>query len=179
MINLIPNQEKKRKIKDFYFRLAVVFLTTLAFSLLFLSVAILPAYFLSAIEKNLASGKLLLQEQESKTPAEEALSIAVSELDAKLRLVENAEQNKYPVSQKVIGAIMLRKMSDIKITKITYESSGGGKKVSISGLAPSRERLLMFRRALENDTAWSKVELPIQNFIKGSNIQFYLSLTPA
>ena len=71
-------------------------------------------------------------------------------------------------------------MSDIQITRIAFENSPvSGKQVDLSGLAPSRERLLLFRQALENDTAFQKVDLPISNFVKGSNIQFSLSLTPS
>jgi hypothetical protein len=52
-----------------------------------------------------------------------------------------------------------------------------GEKISISGRASSREVLLSFRRTLEDNPAFSKVDLPISNFIKGSNIRFYITLT--
>jgi hypothetical protein len=72
-------------------------------------------------------------------------------------------------------------MPDIKITQILYDNTvaKGDKKVNIQGTAPSRERLLIFRQALEGNPAFKKVDLPISNFVKGSNIQFSLSLTPA
>ena len=54
-----------------------------------------------------------------------------------------------------------------------------GKKVTVLGIAPSRELLLLFRRALEDDVAFKKVDLPISNFVKGSNIEFSLSLIPS
>jgi len=50
--------------------------------------------------------------------------------------------------------------------------------VSIEGIAPSREILLAFRRLLENDPLFKSVDLPISNFIKGSNIRFNLNLIP-
>ena len=74
-------------------------------------------------------------------------------------------------------------MPAIKITDIAYESRSPdelaqARKVSIEGTAPSRSALLSFRRALEDDANFQSVDLPISNFIKGSNIQFYLSLVP-
>ena len=103
----------------------------------------------------------------------------VEELKNKLILVENAEKNKFFVSQNIIKEILSEKMPDIKISQIHYENDATeGKKVSISGTAPSRERLLLFRRALEENTSFVKVDLPISNFVKGSNIQFSLSLIP-
>jgi len=70
-------------------------------------------------------------------------------------------------------------MFNIKITDISYENDSlNGKKISIQGTAPSREVLLSFRQAFENDNTFKQVDLPISNFVKGSNIQFYLSLIP-
>ncbi|KKT01099.1 MAG: hypothetical protein UV76_C0002G0012 [Candidatus Nomurabacteria bacterium GW2011_GWA2_43_15] len=105
---------------------------------------------------------------------------SVEDLNSKLSTIENAEKNKYLVSQKVINEIIFQKMPDIKISQIFYENNVlNGKKINIRGLAPSRERLLLFRRALEDDITFKKVDLPISNFVKGSNIEFYLSIIPS
>ena len=180
MINLIPNQEKKKKVKDFYFRLTVVFFTILGFSFLIGSIAILPSYFLSYVKKNLNDTKLEIQKQESVPPVDQENLTIVQDLDSKLNVVENADKNGHVVSREVISEIVLQKMSDISITQITYENtSPGNQKISIRGTAPNRERLLLFRQALEDNTAFEKVDLPISNFVKESNIEFYLSLIPS
>ena len=180
MINLIPNHEKKKKMKDFYFRFTIVLFILLGFCALVGAASLLPTLFLSGLERNLAHTKLLAQKNEPPTLADRNLSETVTDLDRKLKLVESAAAGRYLVSQRVIRAITLRKMSDIQITRIAFENSPvNGKQVDLSGLAPSRERLLLFRQALENDTAFQKVDLPISNFVKGSNIQFSLSLTPS
>ena len=108
-------------------------------------------------------------------------SLAIMEdLDNKLGLIDNAEKNKYLISQKIINEIVLQKMPDIKINQISYDNStAAGKKISIHGIASNRERLLLFRRALEDDIAFKKVDLPISNFVKGSNIEFSLNLIPS
>jgi hypothetical protein len=180
MINLIPNQEKKKKVKDFYFRLVVVFFAVLGSSVLVGSAAILPSYFLSSVKKNLSESKLEAQKAESAPLVDQSTLLTVEELNSKLSLIENAEKNKYLVSLKVINEIMAKKMPDIKITQIVYDNATvGGKKISIRGIASSRERLLLFRRALEDNPAFKKVDLPISNFVKGSNIQFSLSIIPS
>ena len=75
---------------------------------------------------------------------------------------------------------MSEKMPDIKITQIQYRNESiKGKTISISGVASSRDRLLLFKRELENNIAFKKVDLPISNFVKGSNIKFSLGLTPS
>jgi hypothetical protein len=180
MINLIPNQEKKRKVKDFYFRLGVVFLAILGFCIFIATLAILPSYFLSSVKKNLANERLEAQKNEPVPVVDQDSLKIMEELNWKLNLIESSEKNKYLVSEKIINEIILQKMSDIKINRINYEDNlASGKEINIHGIAPSRERLLLFRRALEDDVAFKKVDLPISNFIKGSNIEFYLSLIPS
>ena len=180
MINLIPNQEKKKKVKDFYFRLGVVFMASLGGSIFIATLVILPSYFLSSFEKNLAEKKLEIQKQEPVPAADQDSLKIMEDLDRKLSLIESSEENKYFVSVKIINEIILQKMPDIKINRISYKDDPvSGKGVNIQGIAPSRERLLLFRRALEDDIAFKQVDLPISNFIKGSNIKFSLNLTPS
>jgi hypothetical protein len=178
VINLIPNEEKKKKVKDFYFRLTVVFLIVLGCSIIIASVAILPSYFLSSVKKNLVDVKLEAQKLEMDPLfGQEALAVA-DDLEKKLKIIEDTKQNRYIISQLVIGRIILKKMPDIKITGIVYENTPKGKTISVNGIAASRERLLLFRKALEDDVAFKEVNLPISNFIKGSNIKFSLNLIP-
>jgi len=181
MINLIPKEEKKKLISNFHNKLIVLFLVILSFSFLIALVAILPAYFLSSAKKNIVQSKLEVQQSEPLPVPDQETLMVIKNLNNKLDLVEHTESNKFLVSQKVIKEIILKKRSDVKITDIYYENDPvKGRKISIRGGAPSREVLLLFRQALESDTVFFKqVDLPISNFVKGSNIQFYLSLTPA
>lgn len=180
MINLIPNEEKKKTARDFYLRLITLFFIMLGLSLAVTSTAILPSYFLSSIEKDFINSKLESQKNESVSLADQNTSAVVGDLKNKLGLIEKIEKNKSIFSQKIINEILLKKMPNIKITGIFYQNnSRSGKTINISGIAPNREGLLLFRRILEDNTAFSKVNLPISNFIKGSDIKFYLSLTPS
>jgi Tfp pilus assembly protein PilN len=180
MINLIPNQEKKKKVKDFYFRLTVVSLMVLGLTILVGSVSILPSYFFSVVKKNVDEVKLQTQAGQSITQIDQNTTAIINDLIYKLGIVENAEQTKYLISQKVINEVIAQKMSDIQITEISYDNTTpSGKKIIISGVAPSRDRLLQFSNALSNDAAFQKVDLPISNFVKGSNINFSLNLTPS
>ena len=180
MINLIPTEEKKILAKDFYLRLVALFFIVLAVSVLIASAALLPSYFIASIKENLANTKLDLQKREPVPSIDKETLSMIGLLNNKLGLIEKAQVNKFIVTERIINEINLKKMPDIKITEILYENDPLiGKKISINGIAPSRERLLLFRRALEDDTFFKKVDLPISNFVKGSNITFYLSLIPS
>ena len=177
MINLIPNHEKKKKVQDFYFRLGVVSVAALASAALIAVVSILPSYFLAEVEKNVAFSRLETQKNEPVPDVDQDSLKVMEEIERKVKLVETAGKDGYVVSEKVVDQVLLHKMSDIKIHRITYENTPAAlKKIGVYGIAPNRERLLLFRRALEDDVTFKSVDLPISNFIKGSNIEFYLNL---
>ena len=143
-------------------------------------VSMLPSYFISLEKEKLAELKMEIQKQEPlPLLGEQALSV-VTDINKKLKLVEDSEKNKFLLSIKVINAIILQKTPSIKITQISYENDVvNGKKISINGIASSRETLLLFSQILKNNPNFKNVNLPISNFVKGSNIQFYLSLIPS
>src|SRR3989338_9505065 len=182
MINVIPKEEKRKMAKSFYYRLAVVYLLTLSFPILILMGIMIPSYFLTHVKNDLVDKKLEKQNTEPVPLLDQQTLAIIKDLKNKINLIENAESNKFIVSQKVINAIILKKMPSIKINDISYKNDSQPelqeKKISIEGGAPSRPLLFLFRHALEDDANFESVDLPISNFIKGSNIQFYLSLTP-
>ena len=183
MINLIPNTEKKKMIQDFYFRLIVMVFLALGSVALIASIVLFPSYFLSTVKKNLISEKLNKELAEPIDDISKKTLSAITNLDQKLSLLEKAEGiagKKFSVSERIINEILSKKISGIRITEISFKNDADkDMQVSIRGLAPSRERLLLFRLALENDPLFKKVDLPISNFVKGSNIVFYLSLIPS
>jgi len=179
MINLIPIEERKRMIKDFYFRFFTVLFIILGLSMVVASIVFLPSYFFSIVKKNSVDQKLEIQKKEPVPQIDEETLSQIQDLRNKLSLVEKAETSKFSISEKVISEIVSKKMPDIKINHISYENDPVKKmSVKINGVAPSRERLLLFRNTLEQDPLFSEVNLPISNFIKGSNIEFYLDLIP-
>jgi len=179
MINLIPNEEKKRMVRGFYYRVMVVFILGLAFAVFITVAATSPAYFLSSVKKNLAIDTLEAGIKEEVPLLDQSTEKLLADLNNKLSIVESARLHDFLISEDVFNAIILRKLPDIKISRIAYDvGQNKGEKIMIRGLASSRERLLLFRRALEESSSFREVDLPISNFVRGSNIEFSLSLTP-
>ena len=180
MINLIPKEEKKKMAVGFYYRLAILFLMMFDFCILIALVSILPAYFFSSANNTIVDVKLGIQKNEPLPQFDQDTLAVIKDVNGKLDLIDKAEKNKFLISQKVIGAVILNKEPNIKIIQILYENDPvRGKKIDVVGIAPSREVLLSFRRILEGNPAFKSVDLPISNFVKGTNIQFNLSLIPA
>jgi len=164
--------------KDLYLRLIIVLFMMLG-SAIFVSTALtLPAYFMSMVKNNSINTSLALQESTLISFTDKKVESTQKELDRKISLVKNTEGNKNIFSQKIINEVVLDKTSSIKITEINYkEDLKNGNKIEVRGRAKNRETLLAFRRILEDNAAFSKVDLPISNFIKDTNIMFSLILT--
>ncbi len=177
MINLTPNKEKKKMIKDFYLRLVVVFIMMLGVSVVISSFALIPSYLFSIVKKRFSEEKLVVQKNIPLPEFDQQTLALIGDLNSKLNLIENSKKDKFLVSDRVINKILSKKMTDIKINKFSYKfDTVNGKIIGVQGTAPSRERLLLFKTALEEDSSFTKVDLPISNFIRGSNIQFNLNL---
>jgi hypothetical protein len=179
MINLIPNEQKKKMKRDFLMRALIVSFFVFGFMMIVGSAALLPSYFHVMVKSNLVKSKLITQENTPVPAVEAEVMSKIDNLNKKLGLIENSPASAFVVSSRVIDDMLLKKIPEIKITDISYENTAKGRQIRVNGEAPSREKLLIFRLALEKDPAFKKVDLPISNFVKGTNINFFLTLVPA
>ncbi len=166
--------------KIFYYKILVLFFIASGFSIFVLSVSLSPSYFLSRTKVSFIHTKLETQKKEA-VPVPDRQTVAdIASLDKKLQVIEKTENTSFIISEKVINSIIRKKTFEIKISKISYQTDSiKGKNIIVGGTSPSREVLLLFRKALEDDPTFKNVDLPISNFVKGSDINFSLTLTPA
>jgi len=178
MINLIPIEEKRKNRRNFYLRILTVFLLMLSLAFLVADISVLPANIFSSLKKNLANIRLENIKKEPLPVVDEQTSNVINDLDNKLNLIDKIEKEKFLVSKNVFDKILAEKTPDVKITNIFYETDPANQKsIIVSGIATNREALLSFQNVLKADPIFSKVDLPISNFIKDSNIEFNLNLT--
>jgi len=177
MINLIPNQEKKKMRAVFYYRLTTILFIALGLTMLIATASLVPALLLSSVKNELVSKKIDQQKENNISEIDQNVLEVVESVNDKINTIKKSKQDTFMVSERVVDAILDGKMSDIKIFEISFVDNGDtGKLVKLSGEAPSRERLLIFSKNLESSPLFKSVDLPISNFIKGTNINFSLSL---
>ncbi|MCX6755278.1 MAG: PilN domain-containing protein [Candidatus Nomurabacteria bacterium] len=178
MINLLPLEEKKRIVKEYYFRLFIFSLYTVGICFIVAGVSLLPSFFLVSLKENILTKKWeTLQAMPVSQPDKETMD-AISDVNKKIDLITKTEKEKFLVLENAFNQVIFQKMPDIKLTEIAYDKKiEGTRSINIKGFALNRERLLLFRQSLENNPAFSKVDLPISNFVKEKNISFNLNLT--
>ncbi|MCX6757336.1 MAG: hypothetical protein NTZ44_00400 [Candidatus Nomurabacteria bacterium] len=178
MINLLPLEEKDKISTEYIFRIVSFYFYVFGTCFFVASITLLPAYFFSSVRENLAIEKLQNLKDLPVTELDHETNNAIQDVNSKVSIIENAEKNKFLVLENMINEIIFKKMTDIKIMQFDYKKDKDGlKTLNLHGLAPNRERLLLFRQTLESDKMFSHIDLPISNFVKGANIDFSLNLT--
>lgn len=186
MLNLLPLEEKKKVLTEYRLRLAAVFIFTAAFLIVANLILLIPSY-LNAITKhnfvedryNYVMGSQDFQKAREVAGKEAAKKI--TEINNKLKMfapVQEGNQTKF-VSSSMLQKIFSLKPSTVKIGGATHEVLKDREKFVITGRSVDRESLKLFVDKLNAEKLFTSVELPIQSYVKSTNIEFSLTLERA
>lgn len=177
MINLLPEIEKKKLKKIYYFRIGVVVSGLLAIIALVSVTFILPSYFLVKAKEVVFQEQLATLKKNTTNSVDESLNTIIKDINAKLKTFPDSNKD-FIFTRDVYERIYAHKTTAITLTYVNYtQLQDGGLTVSVSGSALNRDALLAFEQALKDEPTFKGVALPISNFIKGSNIEFTISFT--
>lgn len=174
MFNLLPKQEKEAIRREYRLRLAVVILWFSFATFVIASLLLLPSFFLSAQKEKAAQARF---ETLAKSVARqetaglgEVLLAAQSQLELLSR--EPPRSFLYELLIKIVSS----KSAKISLESMTIRDAAPGKRIiHLTGVARDRGALLAFSRALESNTLFEQVELPISNLAKESEIPFSIT----
>lgn len=138
----------------------------------------MPSYLLSFSKIASIESRLETKQNEVMPEIDQKAMADIKNLNNKLSLIKQAMDKKYVFSEKIILETIAQKTPGVKIRRIFYQNDPYlGRTITVSGVASSREELLQFRKAFENSSTFKNVNLPISDFVKGSDINFNLNLT--
>lgn len=170
--NLLTKEEKKKLRKEYVIRLGAVATFAVAAGVLAGIVALFPAYI------NLRTDLTLLLEEAARFEADSAEEVArpftalanTGNLVARLDSVLGAEA----VSDITTNIFDLRP-TGIAITAISYERDTS--RISIEGIAETREALVGYVRAVRESPHFSDVTDPISDLARSADLSFRLQFT--
>jgi len=177
MINLIPENYKKFLETDYKFRrLALIFWFIFLVSLISL-VFYLPAHILTKVKAN----EIVLQEaqlglgvsNEASVPTSKNLSEAITALSRANKLTDEINAKMAFSDAFETLKILESKPTAIRIYEILYSNlPEKAALLNIRGVAGTREGLTMFGRFLGTVERLEKIDIPISNFVKDTNLEF-------
>lgn len=176
MINLLPDNNKKAIHAEYKLRLHIVWLTFIVIVLGGSIILLVPSYFLSLYKSKAAEFRVITKPSEAQAADRVALEAKMRDTKLTIRALGGAKATTKPSSS--ITLITKNKPTTISITEIIYSVTEENKSVTtVRGLAKTRQALLDFTTALRKETGVEKVDLPVSNFAKDTNIPFSFEVT--
>lgn len=175
MINLVPTETRAKLTRFYRERLTVVFLISSLISFVFGAIFLVSPYLLAkekttSIERSIAISKALSAARMESNPEFQA-----KELSRRVDLIVN--KNSAIPPGKVLEEILKSKPAKTSIDGLSYQNKGGEWTVEVRGMADDRKSLLDFVEVLESNTLFSKVNVPVSNFVQEKELPFNVTLT--
>ncbi len=177
MLNFLPQKNKKQIIFEYLLRVTIflclfVFVSSLVMSLMFM-----PSFFFVKYKNDTVNGQLLSIKQKNIDKGEDPIAFIKNINKLSLALSDNAGTN--ITYADIISKIVSLKKKEIKISSIdiTEDNITRSKKVSLNGVASTRDSLTLFSKDIKTDGFFTSVVFPVTNFIKSSNSEFSATLT--
>ena len=186
MLNILPLEEKKKNLKEYYLRLGVVSLVV-AISLVLANLALLtPAYFNALAKEAEAEARIANatgKSVEETAKEEQVVNATITDLNKKVNLFLGTSTSTSTatrfVPSEVFESILKNKTSSIKIYSISYDATLDREQLVVTGRSLDRDSLAQFIESLKKSGLFTAVDLPIQSYVKSTNIEFSVTLTRA
>ncbi len=173
MFWLLPENHRKKLIREYRLRLAIMFFLSLNILAVCALIFFIPVYTkVHWLQKN---ASFVENNLESNIKSENNPSVSKAVEDIKSNMNIAALDNRSAVSP--IIAVIQVKNSGIAITSFVYSYNSSGSSLAVSGVATDRQALTDFKNNLESQKIFETVDLPISNFAKDSDLPFSLTVT--
>lgn len=176
LTNLLPADAERALRREYFLRLA----TLSAFGLASIGIAfgalLLPAYIY--VQEEVAARENHLADLSERLASSEA-----QELSTRLSMLESDAALLSALAEKPTASAALRRVLEvshaaIQVTGLTFTAPvDGAGKMSVAGIANSREALRNYVRALDALPFVDKAELPLSAYAKETDISFTIQLS--
>lgn len=170
---LLPESEQKQIERMYYLRLGTMFCCLMASAGLVGIILLFPAYIHATNVTN--------AEAVSSASSTEVSNIATLRRELSFSSSLNTVVSSYigdsAISEVVSKVIEVK--GSVKITSFDLSKQGSQASLIVRGIAPTRDVLLSFRDRLSSDPAIARVDLPISELTKSSDIPFSVAVTYA
>jgi type IV pilus assembly protein PilM len=180
-INVLPHEDKKALVREYWLRYANIFIVFFVVATLFSVVLMLPSYYVSTLKESIALDQMSSLSATSKEVNTVDIDAIATSINARVRLLSAIKGNYY-VGTTVFGDMLATVPKGVALSQISYLEKVDDKNtverdLALRGQALSRSTLSGFKQMLDNSSYFTKVELPTSDFLGKSNLPFSVSLT--
>ena len=175
MINLLPTQEKKDILIRKRLKLALIF----EVGLLFFLISVLLIFFSIQVYLGgeIDSEKIAIYQRKKEVDTTAILSFQqeTKALNEKFGQVKSFYEGQVYLTDG-LKKVFQKLPPGSFLTSFSFVKDLGQEKINLVGFSPTREKLLDFKKNLEADPKFDKVDFPPGNWVSSTNVDFYLSL---
>jgi type IV pilus assembly protein PilM len=180
VINILPQKEKRKIVQSYWLRYLTILLNLVSLIGITASLLLFPSYSMSGIKEGIIENSLEVFNKDNPDLENTNIDEIISNINSKLEILDKSSQT-YKISDKVFGEILATRTEGIKFSQILFSRKNIEKKevpmLEIYGSAENRDSLRNFKIALDKNTNFLKVDLPVSNFLEKSDLTFIISIT--
>jgi hypothetical protein len=176
MINLIPPAARKSVVREYWIRVVSVWLLLFGTGCFIVTVLLLPTFMIVHGHIKNLDGQVSVATEKTASYTVSATELTKANTDA-LLLMGAASTSPFSLYLKLVESLT---GTSITLNSVRYTSdSGVGGKMTVTGMATTRQTLASFRDALEADPVFMTVVLPISSLTKATDVLFSMDITLA
>jgi len=171
MLSFLPKKNKQTLLLEYKLRITTAISFFVCVLFIIALVGLLPSYLNEKVQTDTFRAQFEGKgTDQDKTVIERKLSnsVLVEYLAKEIKIFSSKES-----FSSVISQIINEKQSNVSISRFSLNE----KSVSISGVADTRGDLIIFQRALQNNSLFSDVNLPISDITKNIDASFTMDIT--
>lgn len=176
MINLLPSEARQLLVKEYWIRVATLWAFLGTAALVGAGALFLPSYLLIESEKKTFEAAHVISNE-----AGEAIAGIETEVTAANGLATELKQRMTTSAiTDVIHAVFVAVPTGVAVNSYQIERTElGVEAVRVNGVAVSREALIAFQSGLEEREEFTDAAVPIDDFVKGSDLPFEINISVA
>lgn len=178
-MNILPDLQKNNLNKGFKSRFVIVSAVVSSLGIFASSIMLVPGYLASRIEFEELISETKFAKNEISAETQEILNLP-KEINSKIKTIKTNSSNKSAFF--IISEALMNRPSGITVSSISSNSIKGGGRIvlsgiTVSGIAKDRKSLIEFSKILEENTNFSKVDVPVNSFAKDTNLPFSINIS--
>lgn len=177
MINLLPPEDKRARLREFHLRLVVVGLSLTSCAVLIANAFVVPWFVAARAEVSAAQSEASARGLGKTTETDNARAV-LTETNKSIALLKTRLDEKPPTY--FIQEVLKPRTSAITISSIAFSRTfGQPARFVVAGVAEKRSDLVAYRDALKALPTFTEVTLPFADLAKSVDVSFTLTLIPA
>lgn len=176
MINLLPTAYRRELTKAYWLRLGIVGLYLASGALVAGALLLVPSFFSVYMQERYLKQERAVQEERAKGNVS-VLQDTLRQSSQRVAIVK-AKYAETSLTE-VLSSIIEKKPAGITLSSLQFDGTKESREIVIEGESVTRDTLVLFDKALKEDTRIASVTLPISNLASSADISFRITITLA